>query len=180
MKDGETRLIISPDYFRDVCICIGQIVVPFAQIEASLDMSIATIYQNGGKSHADELPRTLSRRIAYVRRCLKKMKALEPAREEGSAVLTALYRESNIRNNVVHGYLYRFDDETGAAGFRLLDAFLDKHMHTERVHTYTLVQMMESGDRLIKIGKRMNLLTLKIGQLLQIEDVVLRAREIPR
>ena len=178
MRDGETRLIISHDHFRDVCICIGQIVVPFAQIEASLDMAIATIYQNGGKSHADELPRTLSRRIAYVRRCLKKMTALEPAREEGLEILTALYRESDIRNNVVHGYLYRFDDETGTAGFRLLDAFMDKHLHTERVHSYTLAEMMESGDRLIKIGHRMNSLTLKISQLLDIEDVVLRARAI--
>jgi hypothetical protein len=147
--------ITTPD-FQDICTCIGQIIVPFAQLEASLDAIIAIIYQTaGGKKIEKELPSSLTRRTKFLKKCLRKIPILESFKDEGLELMKAITKEADMRNHVTHGYFSHWNAEKMLATFTMLSTKKDKQMHTELVYRYTVQELLDSGGRILDIATRM-------------------------
>src|SRR5688572_4313524 len=92
--------------FQNICTCVGLVAVPFAQLEATLDMAIVPLFQEmGGKKIAKKLPVVQAERTKFVTDCLDRIEALAPFKSVGQALMTAINREAIIRNDIVHGFV---------------------------------------------------------------------------
>jgi hypothetical protein len=153
---GDVEMKIATQEFQDICTCIGQIVVPFAQLEASLDAVIAIVYQSGGgKTIEKELPSGLTRRTKFLGKCLKKLPKLADTKREGLEIIRTITKESDIRNHVVHGYFSHWNPEKNLATFTMLSTKRDKQMHHELVYHYTVQELLDSGGRILAVATRM-------------------------
>lgn len=147
---------ITAQEFQDICTCIGQIIVPFAQMEASLDAIIAIIYQSGGgKKIEKELPGSLGRRTTFLKKCLKKIPKLAESKSEGLEIIKAITKEADMRNHVVHGYFSHWNNEKNLATFTMLSTKKDKQMHHELAYHYTAQDLLDSGGRILALATRM-------------------------
>ena len=163
---AESFVGISHEDYTDIFVCVGRIVVPFASVEAAVDMIIAAIFQKGGKVIEMKLPKGFCDRIDYIEEGLKTLPILAGVRDEGLAVLNALRTEAKVRNHVVHSYVTNFNAKNKVAEFTMLDSHLDKQMHTEVVRHCSLRSLSETGLRITRLGDRIHALTDRIVQLL--------------
>jgi len=164
-KAGSFRSISHKDY-TEVFPCVGRIVVPFASVEAGVDMIIAAIFQKGGEAIEKQLPKGFCDRIDYIEEGLKTLPILADVRDEGLAVLNALRTEAKVRNHIVHSYVSNFDAKNEVAEFTMLDSHLDKRMHTGVVRHYSLRSLSETGLRITRLGDRIHALAERIVQLM--------------
>lgn len=129
LSSRDLDMKITTQEFQDICTCIGQIVVPFAQLEASLDAVIAIVYQSGGgRTIEKELPAGLTRRTKFLGKCLKKLPKLADTKREGLEIIGTITKESDIRNHVVHGYFSHWNPEKNLATFTMLRAWTHKRL----------------------------------------------------
>jgi hypothetical protein len=157
---------ISREDYTEIFLCVGQIVVPFASVEASVDIIIAAIFQKSGKVIEKKLPGHFGNRIDYIEEGLKSLPILSGIRDDGLAVLNALRNEAKVHNHIVHSYISNFDAKNKVTEFTILNSHLDKQMHTEVVRYYCLRSLSETGLRITRLAARLHALTERIVQLL--------------
>jgi hypothetical protein len=92
---------------------IGGLVLIWGTTEAGLNICVAAIFTAaGGKHHAKEIPRNLSGKLKFLRRCLRKIKVLEPYKEEGLKIFSVTGQLGAHRNAIVHGFISEYDART--------------------------------------------------------------------
>lgn len=92
---------------------IGSLVLMWGTTEAGINVCVATIFKaSEGKHHAKEIPRNLSGKLKILRRCLRKIEALGPYREEGLRIFATAGQFGDHRNAIVHGFLSDYNPET--------------------------------------------------------------------
>lgn len=90
---------------RAVYEAIGQLTVSWAHLELLLDAVVRSLHDLwGGKTLEAEIPRSLKRKIAYVRKCFKRIPAFEG---DGAVVVLEMMDDiekySERRHWCVHG-----------------------------------------------------------------------------
>ena len=108
---------------------LGQLVIAWGNIEASLNMAISVTYHDAdGKSIEPDMPQTqLKRRLDFMRDCAKKLPILAPQRGFIIGLMDKISRHSGIRNSVLHGFFSNYDTGTGALTFTSLKGKDDHH-----------------------------------------------------
>jgi hypothetical protein len=92
--------------FRDLCQCIGFVVVHWSITEQALDNWVNVCFNNcGGKKFqkGSGVPRSLKPKVAFVRRCLKTLPVLADFRDEGIDLLSRISSASERRHDLIHG-----------------------------------------------------------------------------
>ena len=142
---------IPDDLFPLLSLSVGQLVLSWSVVEVSLDQWVAIIYQGvGGKQIEREMPRALSRKIKFLRRCFKSILALEPFAEEATNLLGRAKELSSIRHTVVHGYVSKYDPDTQTATFVKLDA--GKEIHQINITPLTFDQLLGAGGKCLNLS----------------------------
>lgn len=101
---------------------IGRVVLSWAQLELGLDLSILAIRLDlGGDTIEPEAPRTLQRKLAFLRKAAKQLPGLVERRDEIIALAAAVRAESEGRHDLIHGVAMRhLPGGSEAAMLRLL------------------------------------------------------------
>ena len=153
----------APKELELICSSVGQIIVPFAILEASINASIETLYKHlGGNALEKELPRGFGRRIAYLEKCSLKLPILAGVKDELQKILALAEAESTIRNNIAHGYVSNFDSKNGILTFKQLEAYTNRQSHTEQTNHYSVTEMLESGRKIGVAAAAMNSMAYRI------------------
>jgi hypothetical protein len=109
---------------------LGQLILTWGNIEASLNMAISIIYHDAnGKTIEPDIPRTaLWKRIEFMTDCANKLPSLEPHREMIIRLMGRVERHAErIRNPVLHGFFSDYAPETGQLTFTSLRGNKDHH-----------------------------------------------------
>lgn len=123
-------------YFRDLCQCIGFVVVHWSLTEQQLDNWINVCANNcGGRPYLNGkgVPQGLKRKITFIKRCLRALPELAEFRTECAALLSRVLSALNRRHDLIHGAIteLRPDPVTGAFKFRRIGYAGDDHTFTE-------------------------------------------------
>ena len=161
---------LEPKDFELICTLVGQIIVPFAILEASLNGIVEASYNGlGGNSLDKELPRSLSKSKAFLEKCIRRLPVLLPLKDSLQKLLNDTASEALIRNGVAHGYVSDFNPEKTQITFRQLEAYTDKQTHTQKINHYSIDELIACGGRIQHLSITMNLmaysfLKLRVGQ----------------
>ena len=142
---------IPDDLFPPLSMAVGQMVLSWSFVEVSLDQWVAIIYQGvGGRNLAEEIPRALTRKIKFLRRCFRNIAALDPFAEEATKLLDRAKEISEIRHTVVHGYISKYEPHTQTVTFVKLDAEKDIHRRFEIPLTFP--QLLDAGGKCLDLS----------------------------
>lgn len=171
MRSERLRVKITTQQFNNACLYIGQLIIPFASVENSLDIIIMVIHKAAkGRNHPDKLPSIpLKRRLDFVKDSLKNIPALASFRSEGISVMGEIKSESTIRNSCLHGYISAFDENTNRITFTLLDSYKDRQTHTKVSNSYTGQELLDAGARVVNLAGRTHVLALQLISAFELE-----------
>jgi hypothetical protein len=136
-----------PDAFMtNLSLAVGQLVLDWAFVEQNLDMCIAVIYHTAGGKHIDPvLPRSVKRKVRFLKLCFKTIDTLAPFKEQALPMLSEAKTLAHARHTVVHGVLSDYDDPTGTVTFVMLDAKPELHHVVRRKLDF--LQMLSAGEK---------------------------------
>ncbi len=136
-----------PDAFMsNLSKAVGQLVIDWAFVEQNLDMCIAVLYHTAGGKHIDPvLPRSVKRKVQFLKLCFKTIDALAPFKDQALPLLSEAKTLAHARHTVVHGVLSDYDDPTGTVTFVMLDA--KPTLHHEVRKKLDFGQMLSAGGR---------------------------------
>lgn len=109
---------------------IGFIVVQWGQAEQSLDLLVATLFQEyGGKrlTKNNKMPVMLKSKLDFVRECLSSLPKLAKFKPDGLALITDFDRLSKMRHDLIHGAISSLSQADGAFSFAKLDVKDNMH-----------------------------------------------------
>ena len=100
----------SGDAFQDMCTMIGLMVISWAWSENALALAIGIIDETVEEMRGHkELPVSLKKRLDYLRTALKDVPALEPIKEEGTALIKLFVELKERRHELIHGSTWQLD-----------------------------------------------------------------------
>jgi hypothetical protein len=144
---------------------IGFIVIQWGQAEQSLDLLVAAIYRgHGGRPFAKkrQIPRALTDKLKFIRKCFRNIDALAPYRSEGNALLSELQRLSPIRNDLIHGAITKLESVNDGFEFAKLD--IEGEIHVLRDFRFESSTFPDLAKDLVCLGNRAALLANKISE----------------
>jgi hypothetical protein len=148
---------------------VGQLVIEWAFVEQVLDMCIAVIYHHAGGKHIDPIiPRSVKRKVRFLKLCFKTIKAAAPFKDEALPLLSEAKTLAHTRHTVVHGVLSEYDDATGTVTFVMLDPRADAHYEVRRKLDFQ--QMLTAGDKCRILMGQLRNLTRRLIRALVPED----------
>ncbi len=131
---------------------VGFIVVQWGQAEQSLDLIVATLYQNlGGNRFEKRIPRMLEPKLAYLRKCLSQLPKLSALQNEGEMLVSKFEGFSSSRHDLIHGALGNLSLEEGVFRFHKLD--IKNDIHVVREVLFDPEDFPKIADYLISLGK---------------------------
>src|SRR3990172_4643411 len=90
--------------FNELCRQVGFIVIHWALTEQGLDQWIAIIYHHcGGNKLDNEIPRSLSNKLDFLKRSFKQLPLLSSFKEDGLNLIKVISEKSDDRHDLVHG-----------------------------------------------------------------------------
>ena len=144
---------IPDNLFPPLSMAVGQLILSWSFVEVSLDQWVAVVYQGvGGKQIEREIPRGLDRKIKFLRRCFKRIPALEPFAEEATDILSRAKKLSSIRHTIVHGFVSKYDPHTQTMTFVKLDARKDRDIHRVNETPLTFAQLLDAGGECLNLS----------------------------
>ncbi len=130
---------------------VGFVVVQWGQAEQSLDLIVAMLYQDfGGNKFVKRLPKMLSTKISFIRKCLEEIPELAIFQNPIDDVITEFERLSSIRHDFIHGAIADTVPENGAFKFVKLD--FEKEIHVLRDFSVNGSHVPKLRAELIKLG----------------------------
>ena len=153
-------------YFLDLCQCIGFVVVHWSLIEQQLENWVNVCFNNcGGKQFQEKrgLPRSLTSKTDFLKRCFNRLPVLVPFRDEGVSLVGRVSSASDRRHDLIHGAIteLRPDPTSGAFRFRRIGYHGD--LHTFREFDFTPDQFAEFGPILTDLLTDTIVFSQKLG-----------------
>jgi len=157
---------LEPGELELICTCVGQIIVPFALLEASLNAIVEATYQHfGGNKLEKELPQSLKKRVLYLEKCLLKLPILMPVKDDLQKLLNTTLDEADTRNKIAHGFMAAFERSTTTITFKSLEAKTDKQKHTIQISSYTIPELLDCGGRIQNAASSLNEMAYRVLRL---------------
>jgi hypothetical protein len=142
---------------------VGFVVVQWGQAEQSLDLLVASLFQEcGGKRLAkgNRMPVMLTPKLEFVRKCVSQLPKLTPFAEEGLALVGAFDRLSQMRHDLIHGAVASLSPVDDAFPFVKLDV-KDNFHHAREVRLEASEVPILTKD-LIRLGADATALARKV------------------
>jgi hypothetical protein len=110
---------------------VGQLSIYWAKTEFLVDALVTLLYHYyGGRDVVPELPSEFSRKIKFIKACLKKPHAtVQPIAKALNDELVKLDNLKQYRHDVVHGYLAKLDEKTKSMTFVTVRPTKTKTLH---------------------------------------------------
>lgn len=90
-------------------IAIGRATIAWATVEIPLDAIVGILFMKAGSDkYAAEVPRSLSNKIEFCRKCFKNLSVVADARETALPLLTQITNLSKSRHDLIHGIVDNF------------------------------------------------------------------------
>src|SRR5712692_2378524 len=106
------------DEYHALCAAIGFVVVNWAIAEQGLDGCVAIVFHNhDGKTIDQEIPRSLSRKVEFLKKCFKRFDSLAPIKDKALEILQRLTVLSDRRHDLVHGAITSVVSKNGVFEF---------------------------------------------------------------
>lgn len=118
------------DEFRSLCMAIGFVVLNWAIVEQQIDIWVNVAFKNcGGRAlrKKDDIPRSFSLKVKFLKECFKKLTPLKPFATEGLELIKRASILACDRNKLVHAGLVSLKTENGAFQFRRIEYMKDEH-----------------------------------------------------
>ena len=98
------------EFTDNLALLLGYLVIWFGLFEFGLTGIVAVIYHDlGGKRIEREIPVSLSRSLAIIRKSVRRISQLHTHRAELEWICKEAKRLADIRNDLVHGYIAEYD-----------------------------------------------------------------------
>lgn len=154
---------LTEDVVAPLYTAVGHLVVNWALIEQAIDMWCTLAYQSpGGGQVAKDLPRELSRKIRFLKDCLRQMPVLAPIAAEARQYLAGVKRISSARHFVIHGAIAGYDPGTHALRFVRLDLVDERTMHQQKELVISAKQLLDYGVECIDLAPKMQRITKRL------------------
>lgn len=132
---------------------IGRLVMAWAYLEAALDGIASALYQkfDNGQTGMDELPRAFSRKADYIKKCFKKIAALNPLEPQVSSAINEALVLSVTRNIICHGFI--LSDGFPLPGEQFVQFKMDygKNIHDLSEQTFTADEIFRVSTNCLKL-----------------------------
>jgi hypothetical protein len=143
-----------PQITQPIYGAIGQIAIHWALLEFNIDGITNIIFTNaGGNAIEKTMPTSLKKKTDFIKRSLNKLESLS-AFTEGRQLMIDIDRESQLRHDVIHGYIAGFNQETNELHFVKLKTHQNEHYEGRKI--YTFFELMDAGTRSLDLGGRTN------------------------
>jgi len=123
---------------------IGRVTISWAQLEAGLDFCVLIAHLDlGGDALIAEPPRSLSRKLEYLKTAFKRLPDLTEQRDRALRLLPEIKAASKTRHDLIHGFIlsHRKTETLEVEMSRLMD-WRDGH-RVERKFTITTAEILE-------------------------------------
>lgn len=107
--------------YRQLYTEVGRLTIFWTYLEMALDSLCYTLFVHyGGNKIEAELPRALSRKVDFVKRCLSKNPALIAHKEQGRLLIKRAAEAGEERHWLLHGVAFKHDqfEAGGSIGLR--------------------------------------------------------------
>lgn len=138
-----------PDDMKPLYCNIGFVALQWAYVEQNIDMIVAIIYHFfNGKLLADkqEIPRSLTKKIPFINKCLKAIPDLAPFQAEGKALMTRANQFSKKRHDMIHSVLVKWNPNPESFDFAKFD--YEKEIHRLREINFTANDYRQFGNNM--------------------------------
>ncbi|MFP3944539.1 MAG: hypothetical protein ACLFWF_11635 [Alphaproteobacteria bacterium] len=134
---------------------IGALITHRAFAEHALDFWVAIIYHRSeGKKQESEIPGKFGRKVRFLNLCFRRIAALSPFADEGTAILDDLCALSDTRHYIIHGVISNYDADTGEITFTKLDLTDKNTMHKASEKKITHDQLVSDATTCAQLTER--------------------------
>jgi hypothetical protein len=131
---------------------IGRLVISWAHLEAGLQATIEIMHFSlGGAQHEQTLPRALNKKLAYLRRSVKRIAGNEFA-EPWIAFFDDVAHESDQRHDIIHGCIIQHAEATGAA--KAIRVIHERERTKLRHVGLSTISILQAANRAQKLAGR--------------------------
>jgi hypothetical protein len=131
---------------------VGRMVMTWTYVEASLDAIVALLFQKfGGKEIEQEVPRSLKKKVTFIKRCLK-LPALLPFGEEGASLMREVSALADTRHLIAHGTFMTWPHEFGETRLKLKMFQYQAKFHKVEDKDTTLKELDDASLKAISLA----------------------------
>jgi hypothetical protein len=144
-RDGELEILYNQ---------VGFIVIQWSHCEQSLELLANVLYQQyDGKKLTGKkrMPKALSDKLEFVKKCIVKAPSLAPFKAELEALVSSFDELSQTRHDIVHGALASMSPTNGVFTFIRLETHPDTH--EVKKFLYDLSEFPAFRTKLLRLGK---------------------------
>ena len=142
---------------------VGQLSVNWSLMEFTINALVAIIFKSfDGQKILETLPWEFTKKTRFLREWLKTKP--DVVKDIQANLLAELDRVGSIvqyRDDVIHGHLSAYDDETKTITFIVIDRDNEKTTHLTRERKVTAMKLLEVGVEAGEIGH--NLVNVVVG-----------------
>ncbi len=129
---------------------IGRLVISWAHLEAGLQATIEIMHFSlGGAQHEQTLPRALNKKLAYLRRSVKRIAGNEIAKP-WIAFLDDIAHESDRRHDIIHGCIIEHAEATGTA--KAIRVIHDRESTKLKPVELSTISILQAANRAQKLA----------------------------
>ena len=152
------------DEYHALCSAVGFVVVNWAITEQMLDGWVSIIFHDhGGKNIEPEIPRSLSKKVQFLKTCFKKLPTLAPLQDDALKILQNVKALSDRRHDLVHGAITSVTSQNGTFEFAKLD--YEKQMHVVRAVHLNLNKFDDLAKEILDLGGEVGGLGIRLEEL---------------
>jgi hypothetical protein len=150
---------------------IGRLTVAWANVEAGLDMLIDVIHRHlDGKRVDEERPRSLQRKLSYMKDYLTVIGLDDQGSKPYRALLTEIKVQSDFRHDIIHGFVTEMAVGSGEA--KLLRFLHQKERFHQKTIEVDTAKIMKAARDAESIGRQ------TIGIFIKFSDEILALHKL--
>ena len=157
---------IATEDFQALCTAIGFVEVNWALFEQSLDHMVITIHRDlGGATFVNELPRSYSNKVKFLRKAFSRIPSLQSLKDNAKQVLEKSKELSKHRHDLTHGVVTHTELKDGRYNFSKIDYSGTEHQYRDFVFDPNTFPRL--AQELLDLGTLTASLGLKVEQITQ-------------
>lgn len=156
----------AEDDLNALYAAVGFLTANWAIAEQGLDGCIAIVYQElRVRGPKDTIPRSLKKKVEFLRKSLNSLPALAQVKNEGLEVMTEVTRLATVRHDLVHGAIKELRAKDGKFSFARID--YHDQIHSMRDVEFDLTKFPALSIEFVDLGSRVFALALSLLALAQ-------------
>ena len=132
---------------------VGRLVISWGHLEFSLDCMVEIIHIGfGGAEIEPEIPRTLQRKIRFLRTAFKRMPLPQDAIQGYTALFGDIEAAAQTRHDIVHGIVIEHIEQSGEA--TMVRALRNKRGVEKRENKFTTKDILDAAVNVQRLSSK--------------------------